>query len=137
MLTDNHIYLGYEVSLGILSAWEPCGGILCANLPVVYRVLVHGFEQIKSAAARSSRSRSVAVGSGDAGDNNRRPDSQSPLYPDWTRLNHSGASDTTSQVSPKISAGGRPAEEASELDTFGNSIIMVERTFKQDFGRRK
>lgn len=127
--------LGYEVSLGLLSAWEPCGGILCANLPVVYRVLVHGFKQIKS-AARSSRSRSVIVAGGDAGDD-RRPDSQSPLYHDWTRLNNSGASDGTNQISPKISAGGRPVDEASELDTFGNSSIMVERTFEQDFGRRK
>ncbi|KAI1331213.1 hypothetical protein F5Y16DRAFT_360867 [Xylariaceae sp. FL0255] len=28
-----------EVPLGILSAWEPCGAILCANLPIVYRTL--------------------------------------------------------------------------------------------------
>lgn len=28
---------GDEVPLGILSAWEPCGGILCANIPIIYR----------------------------------------------------------------------------------------------------
>lgn len=30
---------GDAVPMGILSAWEPCGGILCANLPMVYGML--------------------------------------------------------------------------------------------------
>lgn len=36
--TDSNVYsLGDEVPLGILSAWEPCSGILCANIPITYR----------------------------------------------------------------------------------------------------
>ncbi|PSR81811.1 hypothetical protein BD289DRAFT_489014 [Coniella lustricola] len=32
-----------EVPLGVLSAWEPCSGILSANIPVTYRALADAF----------------------------------------------------------------------------------------------
>ncbi|PTU21599.1 hypothetical protein P175DRAFT_0508551 [Aspergillus ochraceoroseus IBT 24754] len=33
------------VPLGILSVWEPLGGILCANLPIIYKPLVTAFRR--------------------------------------------------------------------------------------------
>ncbi|CAN8097301.1 unnamed protein product [Discula destructiva] len=63
-----------QVPLGILSAWECCGGVLCANLPIVYKTI---HERIKSTiislriisreAFSSSKSpRSVWTGTGGA-----------------------------------------------------------------------
>ncbi|KAI0873870.1 hypothetical protein GGS24DRAFT_501340 [Hypoxylon argillaceum] len=40
--------LGEEVPLGILSALEPCGAILCANLPIIYRQVAKGFKRLGS-----------------------------------------------------------------------------------------
>lgn len=47
----------WEAPLSILSALEPCGGILCVNLPVVYRDLVKTIQQVK-ATVKGSQSRS-------------------------------------------------------------------------------
>ncbi|KAI1749225.1 hypothetical protein F4782DRAFT_315051 [Xylaria castorea] len=38
----------FEVPLGILSALEPGGAILCANLPIIYRELVRVFKRLGS-----------------------------------------------------------------------------------------
>ncbi|PHH65380.1 hypothetical protein CDD81_2484 [Ophiocordyceps australis] len=44
----------WVASLGILSAWEPCGGILCANLPVIYRPIIDLFKRAASTFRKSS-----------------------------------------------------------------------------------
>ncbi|KAL3455772.1 hypothetical protein BJX64DRAFT_294731 [Aspergillus heterothallicus] len=47
----------YEgVSLGILSVWEPLGGILCANLPICYKPLASGFRKAMGLSAASAQS---------------------------------------------------------------------------------
>ncbi|KAI1466976.1 uncharacterized protein F4812DRAFT_72321 [Daldinia caldariorum] len=106
-----------EVTLGILSAWEPCGSILCANLPLVYKPLVHGIQKVRS-SIKSSRSRSRDIGA-------RLP----PSYHDWTRLDSSPFSNyPTSNVT---AIGGH----STELGLIGRTGITVERDFKQEIHR--
>ncbi|KAI1132222.1 hypothetical protein F5Y10DRAFT_275025 [Nemania abortiva] len=71
-----------EVPLGILSALEPCGAILCANLPIIYRPIVNGFKKIGK-TARSPENASD--------DSIELPfQYETPLSPDWTRINSNG-----------------------------------------------
>ncbi|PKX99671.1 putative integral membrane protein PTH11-like [Aspergillus novofumigatus IBT 16806] len=42
---------GAGVPLGILSAWEPLGGIFCANLPIIYRPVVTMSRNLKGYAS--------------------------------------------------------------------------------------
>ncbi|KAI1373237.1 hypothetical protein F4677DRAFT_225070 [Hypoxylon crocopeplum] len=108
-----------EVPLGILSAWEPCGAILCANLPLVYRAMVRGFKQIRS-TVKTSRTRSH--------DLSVRPHSP---YLDWTRLNNSASSNcAVSKVTVT-----RGTTDSTEMDMIGHTGIKVERDFKQEIHR--
>ncbi|KAI1653577.1 hypothetical protein F4813DRAFT_252728 [Daldinia decipiens] len=103
-----------EASLGILSAWEPCGNILCANLPLVYRPLARGIQQIRS-TMKISRPRSHDLGA--------RPSSS---YHDWTRLNNSTLSN---YATSKVTA---TRGNSTELVMIGRTGITVERDFKQE-----
>ncbi|RDW68982.1 uncharacterized protein DSM5745_08742 [Aspergillus mulundensis] len=38
---------GKGVTFGIISIWEPLGGILCANLPIIYKPLASGFCRVR------------------------------------------------------------------------------------------
>ncbi|KAH7018858.1 hypothetical protein EDB80DRAFT_869534 [Ilyonectria destructans] len=67
-------------SLGIMSAWEPCGGILCANLPMVYRSLKDIFRTVK-ATVQSSKNTAGASGLSER-------HSQTALSNDWKRLHN-------------------------------------------------
>ncbi|KAI0173307.1 hypothetical protein GGR52DRAFT_380592 [Hypoxylon sp. FL1284] len=107
-----------EVPLGILSAWEPCGGILCANLPLVYRVMAKGITQIRS-TVKSTRSRSRIVS----------PRLSSPPYHAWTPLENSDASKKGSVSKITITRG---APEDTEMGVLGLAGIKVERDFKQE-----
>ncbi|KAI1205838.1 uncharacterized protein F4807DRAFT_464299 [Annulohypoxylon truncatum] len=109
-----------EVPLGILSAWEPCGGILCANLPLIYRAVVRGIKQIRS-TVRTSRTRSRHIST--------RPNSP---YLDWTRL-HDGASSNNCATS-KVTVT-RGLTDQTEMDTIGPNGIKVQRDIKQEFHR--
>ncbi|KAI2619196.1 hypothetical protein GGR54DRAFT_132364 [Hypoxylon sp. NC1633] len=109
-------YTWSEVPLGILSAWEPCGGILCANLPLVYRAMVRGIKHIRS-TVKTSRTRSHNLSA--------RPHSP---YHDWTRLNNSASSNCA--VS-KVTVTRGPAD-STEMDMIGQTDIKVERGFKQE-----
>jgi hypothetical protein len=42
-----------------MSVWEPCGGILCANLPLIYRTLKRGVRHVGGTIGRSLRQRST------------------------------------------------------------------------------
>ncbi|KAI2640840.1 hypothetical protein GGS26DRAFT_179833 [Hypomontagnella submonticulosa] len=101
-----------EVPLGILSALEPCGGILCANLPLIYRSLVRGIKQLSSTVRPSrTRSRDLTVRSHSS-------------YNDSTRINNSASSKVTVTRGPT---------DITEMDMIGQVGIKVERGFKQDF----
>ncbi|KAI1775712.1 hypothetical protein F4818DRAFT_385975 [Hypoxylon cercidicola] len=106
-----------EVPLGILSAWEPCGGILCANLPLVYRAMVRGINQIRS-TVKSSRSRTHDISA--------RPNSP---YHAWTPLDNSVPSNKRSVSRVTI---GRGTAESTEMDVIGLAGIKVDRDFKQE-----
>ncbi|KAI4867955.1 hypothetical protein F4820DRAFT_170150 [Hypoxylon rubiginosum] len=110
-----------EVPLGLLSAWEPCGGILCANLPLVYRAMVRGITQIRS-TMKSSRSRTRTR----THDISERPNSP---YHAWTPLDNSVSSNKLSISKVTI---GRGAVESTEMDVIGLAGIKVDRDFKQE-----
>ncbi|KAI1642156.1 uncharacterized protein F4817DRAFT_309416 [Daldinia loculata] len=103
-----------EVPLGILSAWEPCGSILCANLPLVYKPLVRGVQQIRS-TIKSSRYRSHDLGA-----------LPSSSYHDWARLDNSTL---TNYATSKVTA---TRGNSTELIMIGHTGITVERDFKQE-----
>lgn len=109
-----------EVPLGILSAWEPCGGILCANLPLIYRALVRGIKQISS-TVKTSRSRTR--------DFSARPHSP---YPDWTRINTSGTSNNYAVSKITVTRG---SADPTDIDMIGSTGIKVERDFIQEIHR--
>ncbi|KAI0597837.1 hypothetical protein F4775DRAFT_221197 [Biscogniauxia sp. FL1348] len=104
-----------EVPLGILSAWEPCGGILCANLPIMYRYLVEKFQGVSTSTGGFSQHN----GSGIRGSHAYAKDNG---YSDWIPLNESGglSSDIQHQVT------------GARADDFPPRVIMVERSFTQD-----
>ncbi|KAI1078219.1 hypothetical protein F5B20DRAFT_571714 [Whalleya microplaca] len=109
-----------ETPLGILSAWEPCGGILCANLPLIYRAMLRGLSQIRS-TVRSSRSRSHDV--------NGQLYPHNSLYHDWTELNNN-----TPYTPPEVSVTrGSPC--FAETDVFAETGIKVKHGFRQEVYR--
>ncbi|KAK6064691.1 hypothetical protein SCUP515_11662 [Seiridium cupressi] len=65
-----------EVPLGILSAWEPCGGILCANLPMIYGAFFRTTNPPKSSSAAPNSTQQ-------SNQNSQR---------EWVRLNNSSIS---------------------------------------------
>ncbi|KAJ1325623.1 alpha-methylacyl-CoA racemase [Microdochium nivale] len=65
--------------LGILSAWEPCGGILCANLPVVYRYLVQMANRVRASLVSASHPSESKT-------HISAPRSQARMQHDWERL---------------------------------------------------
>ncbi|KAI0153018.1 hypothetical protein GGR57DRAFT_492467 [Xylariaceae sp. FL1272] len=70
-----------EVPLGILSAWEPCGAILCANLPIIYRTLREMSSRTKASLQRSNTPRN------NAGFRSTRQEDSGII--DWIRLDGS------------------------------------------------
>lgn len=73
---------GTQVSLGILSAWEPCGGILGGNLPIVYKTIKGIFPGKNASSAPSDqKTGSTQESLGPKKEN---------VYYDWVRLDSSG-----------------------------------------------
>lgn len=122
-----------EASLGILSAWEPCGAILCANLPPIYRHLVI-ISQLLRAGVRNvtqwtvTQSRSAATG---VSSDRHGGDKSKVQHHDWAKLNHSDAfTGETNRTVTEVSAQGPPSD-AVEMEGLGAGGIMVERAFTQ------
>ncbi|KAL6862064.1 WD40-repeat-containing domain protein [Trichoderma novae-zelandiae] len=121
-----------EASLGILSAWEPCGAILCANLPPIYRHLVVIRDTLR-ASVRSvvthshPRSAATAVHGSD-----RRGGYKGSLqHHDWAKQNSSGGlTGETSRTVTEVCAQKRP-QMAVELEELKGGGIMVQRAFTQ------
>ncbi|KAK4068213.1 uncharacterized protein Triagg1_7456 [Trichoderma aggressivum f. europaeum] len=124
---------GDEASLGILSAWEPCGAILCANLPPIYRHLViiseflrAGVRNVTQWTVTQSRSAATGVSSDRHGG-----DKGKVQHHDWAELNHSDAfTGETNRTVTEVSAQGPPSD-AVEMDGLKAGGIMVERAFTQ------
>ncbi|GFP59284.1 hypothetical protein TASIC1_0012028700 [Trichoderma asperellum] len=117
-----------EASLGILSAWEPCGAILCANLPQIYRHLVIIKDKIQSTVKSVTHSRSVTTASG----SERRGGGYkgSLQHHDWAKLNNSDglSGGTGGETVVEVSAQPTMSVELDELKSGG---IMVSRAFTQ------
>ncbi|PYH87986.1 hypothetical protein BO71DRAFT_436202 [Aspergillus ellipticus CBS 707.79] len=54
-------YTWAGVPLGILSAWEPLGGILCANLPLIYKSLAALFIGLKTTLSNTAAGDRAAI----------------------------------------------------------------------------
>ncbi|KAL7811073.1 WD40-repeat-containing domain protein [Trichoderma gracile] len=131
-----------EASFGILSAWEPCGAILCANLPPIYRHLVAirdtlraGVRSVVSHSHSHSHShpRSAAAATEANGSDRRRRGGYkgSLQHYDWAKLNHSdGLTGETSRTVTEVCAQRGP-EGAAGLEELKGGGILVERAFTQ------
>ncbi|KAL2811857.1 hypothetical protein BJX63DRAFT_443827 [Aspergillus granulosus] len=105
------------VPLGILSVWEPLGGILCANLPISYHPLSSAFRKVTGLPTSSEWS-------------NRTPSGPQS----WYRLKHSAArkkalhldisTDSGTVYTTADADGPDPAE-------IGMGEIVVQRSFRQ------
>jgi hypothetical protein len=98
-----------------LSAWEPCGGILCANLPVIYGLLREAAKNVGDTLGRGLKSKS----SGHKASSRSGSLSDGRLNHNWAQLNDSGAA-----IHSKVSAD-RPTEMNNLRDLGDN--IMVQR----------
>ncbi|KAL6821978.1 WD40-repeat-containing domain protein [Trichoderma sp. SZMC 28015] len=124
-----------EASLGILSAWEPCCAILCANFPPIYRHLViiseflrAGVRNVTQWTVTQSRSAATGVSSDRHGGSKGKGEVQ---HHDWAKLNHSDAfTGETNRTVTEVSAQGPPSD-AVEMDGVKVGGIMVERAFTQ------
>lgn len=131
----NDVTIGNEASLGILSAWEPCCAILCANFPPIYRHLViiseflrAGVRNVTQWTVTQSRSAATGVSSDRHGGSKGKGEVQ---HHDWAKLNHSDAfTGETNRTVTEVSAQGPPSD-AVEMDGVKVGGIMVERAFTQ------
>ena len=118
ILVANENSIGRMASLGILSAWEPCGGILCANLPLVYRALVQMVKTVRDTVQGTTKKDTNAVDS-------HRP-SEAQLSHDWTRLNNSGnVTSSVDELNPELTTKTSIAMHQYEL----NSIAASKREY--------
>ncbi|KAJ8122070.1 hypothetical protein ONZ43_g1639 [Nemania bipapillata] len=108
-----------EVPLGILSALEPCGAILCANLPIIYRQIARNFQKVRSSG--------ITAG-GASGDSKEL---QSPFGTseghDWIRINSRGRRGGA-EFSKISIAAGTIGDSEQELTAHGG--IKVEQEFE-------
>ncbi|PYI00820.1 integral membrane protein PTH11-like protein [Aspergillus sclerotiicarbonarius CBS 121057] len=122
-------YTWAGVPLGILSAWEPLGGILCANLPVIYKSLVSIFRTLRSTLLTRSANPSSSS-------HHRQTKSTTAHnhHNTWLQLhNGSGGNSYRSEISALKSLDDDRGEE-TEMQTVvrGLNTIMVERQFEQE-----
>lgn len=124
---------GAGVPLAILSAWEVLGGILCANLPILYKFIARAFQMIKS-GVRSTRSGSQSNNASSTA----RSSSKVNAVKNWIKLENgrsANASDhpylmTTSEVF--VSKSAEEEVEAAEMQALRYNTIRVERRFEQE-----
>lgn len=122
---------GDEASFGILSAWEPCGAILCANLPPIYRHLVVIRDTLRSVVSHSHSQPRSADTEDDGSDRRRGGYKGSLQHHDWARLNRSdGLTGETSRTVTEVCAQRGP-EVAAGLEELKGGGILVERAFTQ------
>jgi hypothetical protein len=107
--------------LGILSAWEPLGGIFCANLPIIYRAVVNMLRKVKGSVS-GQRSQTRNPGSKPYVDSEQSHRCWQTLYNDSGRQTgyHSEASAT------------KPHGEVTELQSIRMNGIQVNQYFEQE-----
>jgi hypothetical protein len=109
------------VPLGILSAWEPLGGIFCANLPIIYRAVVNMLRNVKDSVS-GQRSQTRNPGSKPYVDSQQSHRRWQTLYNERGRQTgyHSEASAT------------KPLGEVTELQSISMNGIQVRHYFEQE-----
>ncbi|KAI3328106.1 hypothetical protein HD806DRAFT_350269 [Xylariaceae sp. AK1471] len=107
-----------EVPLGILSAWEPCGAILVANLPIIYRTVARGFKSIGSTVKST---RTAGYSSKELSSPYKDTGSQ-----DWARVNSSGNKGKTGFPMTSVTRGTADSEQELTM----NEGIRVEQEFE-------
>ncbi|KAI0506602.1 hypothetical protein F5B22DRAFT_442558 [Xylaria bambusicola] len=109
-----------EVPLGILSALEPCGAILCANLPIIYRELMRQFKRLVN---KVKGSKDASTGSKEMLSPYEAAGTQA-----WDRVDNSGGPPKKTAGYPKSSATrGNTGDSERELTKDG---IKVEQEFE-------
>ncbi|RAL05081.1 putative integral membrane protein PTH11-like [Aspergillus ibericus CBS 121593] len=129
-------YTWAGVPLGILSAWEPLGGILCANLPVIYKSLASIFRNLKSTLL----TRSANPSSSSHHHHQRQSKSKSTTHNHhntWLELHNGsagGKSSYRSEISALKSLDDETDGDATEMQAVvrGLNTILVERQFEQE-----
>lgn len=116
--------------MGILSAWEPCGAILCANLPQIYRHLVIIKDKIQATVKSVTHSRSSATASGSKrqGGGGYKGSLQ---HHDWAKLNNSDGLSGGTGAETVTEVVAQPTTMSVELDELKSGGIMVSRAFTQ------
>lgn len=124
-----------------MSAWEPCGGILCANLPLVYRSILHGLSSLRSTIINGSRRRPLNASGDTSGSSTMKRSSKRVLSSDWHRLEGgrnlgAGVNHTVSEAYAFKKVGGDKDKETYEMNDdvggIGQGKIVVQRTLHQD-----
>lgn len=97
--------------------WEPCGGILCANVPIIYTTFCKAAKDFGESLGRGFKSKSTGQrplhsrSGSDSGDNRQKHT--------WAQLNDSGAA-----ISSKVSAD-KPTE-MNNLNELGGILVQRE-----------
>lgn len=131
---------GHGVSIGLLSMWEACGGILCANLPLVYRPIMNGISSLRSTLVTSTHRRNGSSDSSNPSSARKRI-SKLGQSKDWQRLD--GSSGLGSSENHITSEAYATKTEDMEKGRYGSETeerqevvgIVVQRTLHQDHGR--
>ncbi|PWY69207.1 integral membrane protein PTH11-like protein [Aspergillus sclerotioniger CBS 115572] len=118
-------YTWAGVPLGILSAWEPLGGILCANLPVIYKSLASIFHSIKGTLRSRSANPSISQHQSKSTAHNH--------HNTWLQLhNGSGGNSYRSEISALKSMDDDVDETELQPVVRSLNTIIVERQFEQE-----
>lgn len=123
------LHQGDEASLGILSAWEPCGAILCANLPHIYRHLVIIKDTIQTTVKSVTHSRTGAIAS--SSERQGGGYKGSLQHHDWAKINNSDGLSGGTGGETVIEIVAQPSTTTVELDELKSEGIMVSRAFTQ------
>jgi hypothetical protein len=110
--------------LGVLSAFEPLGGISCANLPVLYRYFVKPFKTLKSGGhshfSQSGYKYSV------------QPERSTRGVTDkWLKLPNASSTRVGQSITSVVKAPGID-DDTAELRPINGNTIIVRSTFEQD-----
>ncbi|GCB17918.1 hypothetical protein AAWM_00803 [Aspergillus awamori] len=121
-------YTWAGVPLGILSAWEPLGGILCANLPIIYKSLAAVLRSIKG-TLRTHGSRSAHPSS----TQRQAKSSANNHHNTWLQLNNgSGAGNSYRSEILALKSMDDDDDDTEMQPMRGMNTIMVERQFEQE-----
>ena len=132
---------GKIANLGVLSAWEPCGGILCATLPLIYRTIINMVHSVGLIIRGTSRRSGSGSGEGGDSDGSRASrgthmSSNHVLASEWHRLGGGsgkfGADENHTVSMAYTSRQVGDDNNGYEMKAVRPGEIVVHRTFHQE-----